>query len=140
MVDLNVFQRFRSGEQAAEVVKEASGGYLALIGAHLFAAGWWTVDRTRSLTLIGNDNALMMTVQLLAAGLCVVLWIVLRRTKSRLLAWTLALWCGVAIYHPVTYTLYGFASKWPLMAMGLYAGILAVRAANARVRFANDPA
>jgi hypothetical protein len=81
-----------------------------------------------------------LTVQLLAAGLCVILWVLLRKTGSRVLAWTLLLWCAVGMYHPATYNLYGFASKWPLMLMGLYAGILAVRAANARARLSCDVA
>lgn len=134
MVDLNALQRFRSAEQADEVLKEASGGYLALIGTHLFAAGWWSVDRTRAPTFLGNDNSLLMSVQLLAATICVVFWVALRKTGSPVLAWTLLIWSAVGMYHPATYHLYGFASKWPLMMMGLYAGILAVRATNARVR------
>lgn len=140
MVDINLFQRFQSPDQAHDVVRDASAGYMMLVFTHLIMAGWWNTDEPKSMTLIGNDSETLIKVQLAGAALSAILWFAMRKTGSEILAWVLLVWCAAGLYHPLTFNIYGFASKWAFMVMGIYFGALAIRASRARSRLRLIPA
>lgn len=140
MVNINLFQRFQSQQQADDVVRDASAGYMALVFTHLIMAGWWNIDGARSFTLIGNDSGTLIKVQLAGAALSALLWLGMKKTGSELLSWVLMIWCAIGLYHPLSFYIYGFASKWPFMIAGIYFGALAVRASHARRLMRSCPA
>lgn len=131
MPDLNAFQRLDTREKRLSACREGAAGFLALATAHLFSLAYILNQPAPRPTLFTSDKTIIATSVGVGMVICVAGYFALRRACDPWLAGALIVWSGLGLFHPLTYSLYGWSALPALPVFSLYFGILAVRGALA---------